>query len=303
MRHDHRRQREREWETGRKSEGRTEWGEKGWRGLWLRCWKRRTCKDAYEAAGSLENHRDCRNNARGEIDGVRAEKKRETLKKQSPPISFESAHEQLFSWLTRALPGRPKLDPGVDIDAKTLSDAKSPKTKTPFLTPSLSTPHNATRVPEWTARLSAFYYASRRSDRAFGPSVHRAHPSWKEICFGESERYWTMDRRERNEREREGEGEHLGRMSRERLNWLGSAEEGRGGGYTRRQQREEVLSLKFKLALLVSKDTELFPSWLSFPVSVSHHPSYTRLFSFPLFLPLSLSLTSLALIKSLFFVA
>lgn len=66
-------------ETGRKSEGRTKWGEKGWRGLWLRCWKRRTCKNACEAVGSLENHRDSRNNARGELMGWEQEK-RETLK-------------------------------------------------------------------------------------------------------------------------------------------------------------------------------------------------------------------------------
>lgn len=62
----------------------------------------------------------------------------------------------------------------------------------------------------------------------------------------------------------------------------------------RQKKREVVLSLKFKLALWVSKDTELFPSSISFFVSLSHPaPSFPCLFSF------SLSLSSLALIKSL----
>lgn len=87
-----------------------------------------------------------------------------------------------------------------------------------------------------------------------------------------------------HERDRgEGEGEHLWGMSRGRLNWLGSAGEGRRGGRTRWKKREEVLSLKFKLALLVFKDTELFPSSISFCVSQSpppSSPSSTSLFFF-----------------------
>lgn len=145
-----------------------------------------------------------------------------------------------------------------------------------------------------------FYYASRRSDRAFldehsqSPSVMERNLLWWEWAVMNDG--WEGERREEKSKR---EGEHLGGMNRKRLNWLRSAEEGQGRGHTRQKKEEEVLSLKLKLPSLVSKDNELFPSSISLSVSLSHTASLLpQLFSFHLFL--FLFLTSLAPIKSSF---
>lgn len=115
-------------------------------------------------------------------------------------------HAVAFPWLIKPLSGQPQLDPGTDKDTK--NDTK-PWTQNPFWFPKPTPPrppptppnYNTTRVPEWTVSLFGFYYASRRSDRAFldersqSPSVMERNLLWWEWAVMNDG--WERERRER----------------------------------------------------------------------------------------------------------
>lgn len=148
-----------------------------------------------------------------------------------------------------SLPSPPQLDPTIDKDAKTM--VSTPDTNS-FWTPSAPAPfHHA--LPWLNCLRLSFYYTRRRCDRAL---------SW---AFTEPIRHGkkaALVRVRGNERSGRNEWRDI------KTDW-GGAGEGQTGGHTR---QEEVLSLKFKWASWVSKDTGLFPSSVSFSLSLPPLP-------------------------------